>query len=461
MSDASPIVNRIRIIPRPDEFLDRNFGSSGEVFFNKDTNSLRVYSGRLQGGYELAKSDLTNIDNSILVNKLIESGFETGGGASLTASPLPPEEPEEGSLWLDTTNGIFYVYYVDQDSAQWVQPYSDYISGQTNNFSTVVISSNVPPTNPVNGALWFNTLNGNLYVYYQDSDSAQWIQPQNAGPSNLLDLDISDGNNGQVLTTDGNGNFTFETFTVVETDTLDSVTTRGNITANGITVGSLNDHTIPPSETPDTLALISDLPTSTSDLTNNSGFINLTSLTQNPNALASGSGNFNYNSAAGTFTYTPPDLTGFLTSSDLSTYATNDAISSFITASDTISFSNLITFQETAETTSSISGANAIVQHNFQTANIFYHTNLGGDFTANFVNVPTDNDRALSVVLVLVQGSTAYIPSGLSVDGTGVTINWQGGSIPSGNANLIDVVSFTLLRQNSTWTALGSLTTYN
>jgi hypothetical protein len=43
---SAPIVDRIRIIPRPDEFLDRNVGSSGEVFFNRATNSLRVYSGK-------------------------------------------------------------------------------------------------------------------------------------------------------------------------------------------------------------------------------------------------------------------------------------------------------------------------------------------------------------------------------------------------------------------------------
>ena len=49
-SNQAPVVDRIRIIPRPDDFLDRNVGSSGEVFFNKATNSLRVYSGALAGG---------------------------------------------------------------------------------------------------------------------------------------------------------------------------------------------------------------------------------------------------------------------------------------------------------------------------------------------------------------------------------------------------------------------------
>jgi len=47
MADQAPIVDRIRIIPRPDDFLDRNVGSSGEVFFDKQANTLRLYSALL------------------------------------------------------------------------------------------------------------------------------------------------------------------------------------------------------------------------------------------------------------------------------------------------------------------------------------------------------------------------------------------------------------------------------
>ena len=50
---SSPIVDRIRIIPRPDDFLDRTVGNSGEVFFDKQSNTLRLYSGNLAGGYSV------------------------------------------------------------------------------------------------------------------------------------------------------------------------------------------------------------------------------------------------------------------------------------------------------------------------------------------------------------------------------------------------------------------------
>jgi len=71
---SAPIVDRIRIIPRPGDFLDRNVGSSGEVFFNKATNSLRVYSGKDVSGFEIARADLTNISDTDFSDKATAAG---------------------------------------------------------------------------------------------------------------------------------------------------------------------------------------------------------------------------------------------------------------------------------------------------------------------------------------------------------------------------------------------------
>ena len=56
-SNSAPTVDRIRIIPRPDDFLDRNFGNSGEVFFDKETKTLRLFDGKLQGGYSVVTDE--------------------------------------------------------------------------------------------------------------------------------------------------------------------------------------------------------------------------------------------------------------------------------------------------------------------------------------------------------------------------------------------------------------------
>lgn len=59
------------------------------------------------------------------------------------------------------------------------QTLTNYVKTDLTNFNkpnTTAFSDNAP-ANPKNGDLWLNTTNGCLYVYYQDGDSNQWIQP--------------------------------------------------------------------------------------------------------------------------------------------------------------------------------------------------------------------------------------------------------------------------------------------
>jgi hypothetical protein len=48
---AQSITNSIRIIPRDENFLNRIVGASGEIFFNRDENTLRLYDGNNRGGF--------------------------------------------------------------------------------------------------------------------------------------------------------------------------------------------------------------------------------------------------------------------------------------------------------------------------------------------------------------------------------------------------------------------------
>jgi hypothetical protein len=106
--NSSPVVDRIRIIPRPNDFLDRNVGSSGEVFYNRETNSLRVYSGRDAGGFELAKTDLSNISNTDFATKANAAGISGGSGGStawddITDKPVFADVATSGD-YADLTN---------------------------------------------------------------------------------------------------------------------------------------------------------------------------------------------------------------------------------------------------------------------------------------------------------------------------------------------------------------------
>ena len=300
MSNAAPIVDRIRIIPRPDDFLDRNVGSSGEVFFNKQSNSLRVYSGKDRSGFEIARADLSNVDPAIILkptdlnslsieefsdvmympNPLPEDGqvlvwrtdhwmnetLAVSGGASVDVSDTAPTDPQAGNLWLDTNTGKLYIYYDDGDTAQWIQPSASNGGGASGGSTNAL------------------TLNGQLPSYYLNYTN---FTNTPTVPSSILDLGIADGNNGQVLTTDGAGNFAFTT-----------------VSGGG-----------------------------------GGGGVDLTALSVTENS-ASGGGTLSYNNLTGVFTYTPPDLSSYLT-------AESDTLSS-VTArgastNDPVSINNTLT----------------------------------------------------------------------------------------------------------------------
>jgi hypothetical protein len=79
--------------------------------------------------------------------------------------------------------------------------------------------------------------------------------------------------------------------------------------------------------------------------------------------------------------------------------------------------------------------------------------------TLNVTNVPTTSSKAMTINVVVTQGSTGYIPTTFQIAGTNQTIRWPGGSTPVGTstANKLDIFTFTLLRLSSgSWLVLGS-----
>ena len=50
----------------------------------------------------------------------------TGAQAEITHSDTPPAEPYDGQLWFDTTNNRLFIWYIDVDSAQWVEVSAGY-----------------------------------------------------------------------------------------------------------------------------------------------------------------------------------------------------------------------------------------------------------------------------------------------------------------------------------------------
>jgi hypothetical protein len=65
-------------------------GANAELTVNTDHKSLHVHDGVTQGGYEVARVDLTNIDNSTFAAKAAAAGISggTGGGGTGDGAPL-------------------------------------------------------------------------------------------------------------------------------------------------------------------------------------------------------------------------------------------------------------------------------------------------------------------------------------------------------------------------------------
>ena len=379
---SAPIVDRIRIIPRPDDFLDRNVGSSGEVFFNRETSSLRVYSGKDVSGFEIARADLDNVDSQILASKISLSNDDINWIPYDTLEDLPNAADNHGMFaHVHSTGKAYYAH-----AGNWIELANQSDLAGASGGASVDVSVEAP-SEPESGNLWLDLDTGKLYIYVNDGDSSQWIQP---------DMSTFSGDYNDLI----------------NTPTLFS--------------GSYNDLTDKPE--------IGD-----------SGFDGaFTSLSEVPTTLAG----YGITDAATSGQGALADTA--LQPSDLTAYAQLSGAT----------FTGLVTLQQTTEKLNTLTGATGVVEHDLDTGAVFNHTSLVADFTANFTNVPTTADRTISVVLVLSQSATAYIPTALQIDGVVQSINWQGAITPSGNADQIDIVSFTLIRTGAAWTVIGSLTTY-
>ena len=85
-------------------------------------------------------------------------------------TPPPSIGRADGDFWWDTISGQLYIWYNDGDSSQWVPASPTLGVGMNAN----VISQDNPPEGPITGDVWFNTSNNVLYVYHGD----KWIATQ-------------------------------------------------------------------------------------------------------------------------------------------------------------------------------------------------------------------------------------------------------------------------------------------
>ncbi len=113
---TNAIFDRIRIIPRADDFLDRNVGASGEIFFDSQANTLRLYNGKSTGGFSiLTAGNLTQqlSSNGVAVlQRTVTVGVDSVAGQSTGVFYIDGVE-RPGTLNL--VRGYTYVF----DQSDW------------------------------------------------------------------------------------------------------------------------------------------------------------------------------------------------------------------------------------------------------------------------------------------------------------------------------------------------------
>lgn len=113
------------------------------------------------------------------------------------------------------------------------------------------------------------------------------------------------------------------------------------------------------------------------------------------------------------------------------------------------------------ESISSVSISSNSITCDYSSAGVFYVGSGGSaNFTANATNIPTDLNYAITISIIVNQGSTAVYPNALNINGSSTSIRWVNASAPSTNINKVEVFNFTLLRVsvsgNPNWVVLGS-----
>ena len=116
--------------------------------------------------------------------------------------------------------------------------------------------------------------------------------------------------------------------------------------------------------------------------------------------------------------------------------------------------------QQVRELVNNISISSGTLTCDYNTGGIFYvDAGVGATtFTVDITNLPTDNNYAVSVTLIVKQGATQGIPTVIKGNGSTVSHKWaNGNSAPTASASTkIDIFTFTLHRVTSAWVILGS-----
>jgi len=158
-----------------------------------------------------------------------------------------------------------------------------------------------------------------------------------------------------------------------------------------------------------------------------------------------------------TLTGTTAQFNTALSDGDFATLAGTETLSNKTITSSTDNYPTLKSPQEI--TTVSATAATGTINFDYLTqAILYYTTNASANFTFNFrgnssttLNSLMDVGDSVTVTFLNTNGTTAYYPTAIAIDGTSITPKWVNGQAPTvGNASSIDAYSYTIIKTSST-----------
>jgi hypothetical protein len=141
------------------------------------------------------------------------------------------------------------------------------------------------------------------------------------------------------------------------------------------------------------------------------------------------------------------------------TYSGTPVFSGSPSFTGTPTFTGGVRVQEMIEDVVDLALSSNVATIDYSAGNVFWTTSTpSAAMTWNITNAPTTDGRVFTINVLVTQGSTGYIPSSFTINGSGVTMKWAAGvtPTPTSSSGKIDIFTLTVVRRSSTYTLLGS-----